>query len=183
MHFLPLQSGTNFRAQAFLLPSVTSFIPWFLSSNHLSSGSWPHLRLPPPLPCRAPCFLISAYHWFLDIDLHLPACSSIEAPMWCSKETSTKPQLWKWQEVPDSSSLTGIKDHHIIQASLQVGQCRLAEGAAGESHESVAALTEAKSQLGAPGETGVWNILDHIEYSRPSWIWMLTLTCEIGNTW
>ena len=86
MHSLPLQSGTNFRAQAFLLPSVTSCIPWFLSSNHLSSGSWPHLRLPPPLPCRAPRFLISAYHCLLDIDLHLPACSSIEAPMWCSRD-------------------------------------------------------------------------------------------------
>ena len=49
----------------------------------------------------------------------------------------------------------------IIQASLQVGQCKLAEGAARESHESVAALPAAKSQLGAPEETGVWNILDH----------------------
>lgn len=48
-----------------------------------------------------------------------------------------------------------------IQASLQVGQCRLAESAARESHESVAALTAAKSEFGAPGETGVWNILDH----------------------
>lgn len=127
MHFLPLQSGTNFRAQACLLPSLTSCIPWFLSSNHLSSGSWPHLPLPPPLPQRSPCFLISAYHWLLDIDLHLPACSSIVAPMWCSKQRTQQNPSWesgrKFQTAPHlQESQTTYNTSKPAGRTMQVGK-------------------------------------------------------------
>lgn len=63
----------------------------------------------------------------------------------------------------------------MMQANLQVGRCGLTEGHT--SHESSASLTEAKRHLGAAGGTGIGNI-------KPSSVnVVLTLTCEIRNTW
>lgn len=176
MHFLPLQSGTNFRAQAFMLPSVTSCIPWFLSSNHVSSGSWPHLLTTTSsrqVSVLDVCIPLASRHW--------PPTYLLAAPLWhlcdvVNRDLNKAPVV----KVAGSSRqlLTTDTDHPTIQASLQVGQCRLAESAAGRvSWICCCSDCSQESEFGAP-ETGVWNILDH-----PLWIWMLTLTCEIKIPW